>query len=125
MALVAQFNVEEYTVRVIGEPIDREVEVLKNGEVEDCKDCPGKILLMKLSDDGLSFTLVSCAKTHTGHTAYIVTFSAGRLSCTHVKVPSGPRSARRSRLGPLPRLHLFEDYDCNIWVLRRQMGSSR
>eukprot|EP00741_Cyanophora_paradoxa_P016997 tig00020951_g16417.t1 len=124
MALVAQFFVEEYTVRAIGEPIDREVEVLKNGEVEDCKDCPGKILLMKLSDDGLSFTLVSCAKTHTGHTAYIVTFSAGRLSCTHVKVPEWASfCAAISPSGRSLAYTFFEDYDCNIWVLRRQMGS--
>eukprot|EP00741_Cyanophora_paradoxa_P014036 tig00020725_g13548.t1 len=124
MALVAQFFVEEYTVRVIGEPIDREVEVLKDGKVDDCKDCPGKILLMKLSDDGFSFTLVSCAKTQTGQTAYIVTFSAGRLNCTHVQVPEWASfCAAISPSGRSLAYTFFEGYQCNIWVLRRQMGS--
>eukprot|EP00741_Cyanophora_paradoxa_P005489 tig00000889_g5321.t1 len=125
MALVAQFNVEEYTVRVIGEPIEREVEVLKHGVVYDCRDCPGKTLLMKLADDGLSFTLISCIKTHVGHTAGIITFAAGRLNSDTVVVPEW--AAFWAAISPSGRALAYTFFgkhdECDIWVTRRAMGS--
>eukprot|EP00741_Cyanophora_paradoxa_P016628 tig00020939_g16057.t1 len=79
---------------------------------------------MKLSDDGFSFTLVSCAKTQTGQTAYIVTILRGALNCTHVQVPEWASfCAAISPSGRSLAYTFFEGYQCNIWVLRRQMGS--
>eukprot|EP00741_Cyanophora_paradoxa_P015253 tig00020851_g14723.t1 len=96
MALVAQFNVEEYTT-----------------------------LLMKLADDGLSFTLISCIKTHVGHTAGIITFAAGRLNSDTVVVPEW--AAFWAAISPSGRALAYTFFgkhdECDIWVTRRAMGS--